>query len=167
MQRGGKKYSPVSPQGLEHNSHVPIHSFSNSHCGWEGCTIRWCVFLKHIVTPYLDLLEMVMYENCHWNIKVSLLLKTLFTLLSLLFLFFSVSFVTLVMFGNLNEITDANLFRCVFYECSMAVHPLGGILHQSLLRFLYESLWKCYIQGFGCRGQVKYFDCSCVILIWE
>lgn len=30
-------------------------------------------------------------------------------------------------------------YVCVFYACSMSVHPLGGTLYQSLLIFLYES----------------------------
>lgn len=48
----------------------------------------------------------------------------------------------------------------------MSVHPLGGILYQSLLILLYKSVeLLCPELGFGYRGQVKYFDSSCVVLI--
>lgn len=48
----------------------------------------------------------------------------------------------------------------------MSVYPLGGILHQSFLRFLYKSVKLLYPGlGFGSREQIKYFDCSCVVLI--
>lgn len=54
----------------------------------------------------------------------------------------------------------------VFYECSISVHPLGGILHQSLLRFLCEFMELLYpALGFGYDRPVKHFDRSCAVLI--
>ena len=41
----------------------------------------------------------------------------------------------------------------------MTVHPLGGILHQSLMGFLFEFLWDCHIQIWvlTIEAKVKYF----------
>ena len=56
--------------------------------------------------------------------------------------------------GNLKEIANADIYMRVFYECSMAVHPLGGILHHPLMGFPYELFMELlYLDlGFGYRG---------------